>query len=405
MTSSTPPAIITYGIEWNVNKGTPMDEPPEARYILEKHLPHEEYKWEDEVATLVTGPTQMEGFWVEGRVFRDEAVPIPESDPPDYAVSRTYPPYTLSKMGSVSSLPVNWTDPENPAKPFQNGGPVLTRISAGETGYAPEVGVPLSMAGGATVRVGIHGENCVFNGFVATAADLPTGPPANGNECFFIDLETGRGYVWGDGVPGGTRKWLNTGVMQPPQNINVVSAEPLEQVADLPLGEAAPEIGMWQQVASGFQGQVYEYTAEGWRNIGPMQTANSFVEIQPEVKRRYVSGYIYPNVFDRCSFRYVPRLAPEYQSTYFGDVGIETTGWFPTLPLDEERNIYPMDSVTHCLPDDRELVTIKYTFTMATDLATHSIDVYQDVYQPTYKWETVIRELLAICYYTNGIYH
>ena len=191
-----------------------------------------------------------------------------------------------------------------------------------------------------------------------------------------------------------------------PDSIDVISAEPLATVAELPLGDAAPAVGVWQRVNTGVQyNSVYEYTASGWRNIGPMQTAGNFVVLPPEVKKSYAGGYIYPLVFDRCSFRYVPRLAPETQLTYTGDVSIETTGWFPTTPLDEERNIYPMDSVTHCLPDDRELVTIKYTFNMVTNLASSTLTVYQDVYQPTYKWENLIRELLATCYYTHGIYH
>ena len=403
--TSTPGAIITYGIEWNVNKGTPIDEPEEALYLFTKDTGHVEFQWEDEVAKLVQGPEQLTGYWIEGKVFKDTAIPIPDTNPQDYSVTREYPAYTMSKMSSVSSLPVNWVDPTNPAKPRQQAGPMLTRIDENETGYAPAVGVPQSLAVNQTVRVGLHDATVFFNGFVATASDLPANPPANGNGCFFIDLETGRGYVWGDGVPGGTRKWLNTGVVQPPSNIDVVSDQPRDEVAELPLGDAAPEIGQWQRVNTGEQGTVYEYTADGWRNIGPMQTAGSFVAIPPEVKKSYVSGYIYPNVFDRCSFRYVPRLAPEFQETYTGDVSIETTGWFPSQPLDEERNIYPMDSVTHCLPDDRELVTIKYTFNMVTDLASSTLTVYQDVYQPTYKWENVIRDLLATCYYTNGIYH
>ena len=390
--------IITFGIEWNVNQGVAMDEPAAALYLQPKILPHAEYKWDDEVARLVEGPEQLVGYYVEGRVFRDEATPIPDTSPQDYTVSRTYPAYTCTSLRVVSNVGIDWEDPENPAKPFQMAGPIVTRHTADED--------PVAMAGGAFFRTGIHETNAVFHGFVPNKGLLPALPPLDDAACFLIDLETGRGYIWGDGVPGGTRRWMNTGVVQPPESINVILDPALDEIDQLPVGELdAPNPGVWQVVRGEDFDSVYEYTEQGWRNIGPVQDSIAFHVIDPEVRRSYVSGYIYPLVFNQSSFRYVPRLAPDTQDTYQGDIGIETTGWFPMEPRDDDRNIYPMDSVTSCLPDDRELVTIKYTFTMETDLASHSIDVYQDVYQPTYKWENVIRDLLDNCYYTHGIYH
>lgn len=399
--------IETYYIDWAVHQGEPVGDevtdptpdPNNVNGIIEKP----EYQWQDEVARLIEGPEQLVGYYALGREVLDTRTIVTDDMTGDIVsdtVARTYPAYTLQSITVTSDLPVNWTDPTNPAKPRQWGGPILTKLDSIDTD------MPTAMPGGTYASGGIHQNNAVFNGFVMSPADLPSGPIGNGDNCFLIDLTNGRGYVWFDSVPGlgQGRRWTNSGVAHA---ADLIDLTPVDTVKDLPLGEDAPDVGMWRIVSDvGRYGTVYEYQPEGWLNIGPIHSGDlPYTPIDEELKKSYISGYIYPNVFDRCSFRYVPRLSGETQLTYGGDVDIETTGWFPQLPLDAERDIYPMDSVTHCLPDDRASRTITYFITMTTANVSHTITVYQDVYQPTYRWGDIIRGLLSNCYFTNGIYH
>lgn len=407
--------IYTYGIEYRVNQGTSISEPTENLNLVHRVNEPTEYQWDDAICGLVDGPTQLTGFTVAGLVFLDtRTIVVSDPDPQGEGggelisdtVVRTYPPYTLNSFTVQTDAQGDWVDASNPVKPRQYEGPIVYTINSDETGNTPETGIPMPMAGGGVARGGIVETPAIFNGFVLNVGQLPDTPPIDGFGCFLVDLETGRGYIWADSAPGAGQgpRWTNTGVAKSP---DLIGTTPLDTIDDLPLGEDAPEVGFLQLVNSGNNyGNMYEYTTAGWINVGPIQSGNlPFVVIDPDIKKSYISGYIYSLVFDQCSLRYVPRLSPGTQQRYTGDVDVVSNGWFPTEPLDRDRNIYPMDSVTHCVPDPRDVVKVTYTVTMVTSLASMTISIYHDVYQPDMDWHSVINGLLANCYFTNGIYH
>ena len=387
--------VTTYGIEWAVNRGTPMDTPSSIDTILDGNSGQfSEYQWEDATARLVEGPEQLTGFIVQGRVWEDTAE-IDDATGDVVSVSRSYPSYTMSEMSISGGIGNDWVDPDNPAKPRQHGGPI----------FFSSIDMNQAVPGGGYCKTGLHEYTAKVNGFVNGIAGLPSVPPVDDQQCFLMDITTGIGYIWADSIPGqgSGPKWTNTGVAKDPALINTTA---VASINDLPVGDGAPDVGTWQLVNTGTYGTMYEYNDEGWMNIGPLQAGDlPFVVIPEDEKKSYVSGYIYPLVFDQARFRYVPRLSGATQTSYGGSVDISTTGWFPTLPHNPERGIFPMDSVTHFLADDRELVSAVYTVTMNTNLASDTITIVQDVYQPTYNWGNLLRDMLNLCSFTNGYYH
>jgi len=409
---------IVIDVEWVVNQGVltgkeAIDPTPDPNSAT-GYVNHIEFQWDDTNAGLIDGPTQLTGFWVEGRAYIDTRTIVTDDETGEVAsdtVARQYPAWNLTSQSIESDLTDDWVDATNPAKPKQYEGPILYKMN--------ELTTPVPMVPYGTGRVGILENSATFLGFVNGKASLPDSNGGAGNNSFFIDLETGRGYVWALSLPGAvtppTKFWVNSGLAHNPALINTT---PLESTDDLDL-EA--EIGSWQVVNVGTYGTVYAKTEEGWLNIGPVQLggASPLVTIPADVQKSYVSGYIYPLVFDRSRFFYVPRMSGESQETYEGEISILETGWFPQEPHDPELDIYPMDSVTRVRPDDRTYVTGTYTVTMTgvasyidpyTGLPTQGgfgsvCTVYQDIYQPTYNWGDVIHQLLDLTYFKHGIYH
>lgn len=379
----------TYGIEWYVNKGAadvdPLDEEAEA-----PENPTE-FVWESVNARLIGGPEQLVDFYVEGKVYLDtETCTTDEEGETSCEVVRTYPPYSLSNFSFSSDLTTDWEDPTNPAKPKQWGGPIIYKEN--------QLPAPVAMSG--VARAGISSRTALFRGFVATAAALPLSNLGDDRN-FFIALDTGFGYTWQDSLPGAGAgfKWVASGQAKDPGEIDTAV---LGSVNDLP--DDAPE-GQWAVVAGTPVPNVYAKKPEGWLNIGPIQVPGGGALVIFEPIKEYVSGYIYSRVFDQSRFRYIPRMSGGTQVTYQGEVDIAVTGWFPDSPYAPERDIYPMDSVTRVKPDGRESVTVTYTGTMTTDLATSTITVTQEVFQPTYNWGDLIQQLLETTYFYHGIYH
>lgn len=388
------------GIEWSVNNGAVANppEPVENPNYFGGFEPATEFTWNDVSARLVGGPEPLYDYWIQGKVFEDTRT-ITTTDPDAEGngggelvsdiVTRVYLPYVLTSMALTSTMTNDWVDSTNPAKPKQFGGPLKYVLLPSE---------PPAAAAGDT-RVGLKNDKAIVAGFVLNESSLPSGK-VYGDNTFYINLENGVGYVWADGGPaGGSWQWCRAGIVKDPAQINTGAAG---SVNDLPTD--SPD-GDWALVANGVYGTVYQKSGAGWLNIGPVQGIGAGVIIPEEERKSYVSGYIYSLVFDRSDFRYVTRLSGSTQDTYQGEVSIDAVGWFPFEPMDEERNIYPMDSITKFKPDDREFVTITYTATLTTSLITGTATVIQDVYQPTSNWAGLMNDLLQTCYFTHGIYH
>lgn len=387
------------GIEWNVNKGVVAGdealEPTPDENSATGSVNPVEFQWEDAVARLIEGPEQLTGFYVEGRPYLDTRTIVTDDETGDVTsdgVVRTYPAYNVIKMNLTSSITADWTDTTNPAKPKQNGGIIIYKQN--------DLDAPVAMLGGGYSRVGMHDWNAWSYGFVLNKASLPTVSP--NSETFLIDLETGRGYMWTDARPGAAAPgfvWANTGLAKNPTLINTAALGSIDE-----LDENA-DVGAWQVVNTGVYGTVYAKTDSGWLNIGPIQAGGNFPIVTVDPVKVYVSGYMYGQVFDQSDFRYVPRMSGETQNSYQGEVSLRETGWFPTVPLDVDRDIYPMDSITKVKPDGRKSVTVTYNCTLETDLITGSCTIIQDVYQPTYNWGELIQQLLELTYFKHGIYH
>lgn len=386
------------GIEWVINNGAPFGDPVENPNYFGGFEPFTEFTWNDVSARLIGGPEPLSDYWIEGKVFEDtRTLVISEPDSEGNGggetlsdtVARIYLPYVLTSMGLTSTMQNDWDDVLNPAKPKQFGGPIKYVLLPLEP--------PAPLAGGS--RVGIKNNQVAVAGFVANEAALPEGR-IYGDDTFYINLENGVGYVWADGgVAGGSWQWCRSGIAHDPALIN---ANLLGSVDDLP--EDAPN-GTWQGVATGVYGTLYAKDNNGWMNIGPIQGLGPLVPIEEDARKYYTSGYIYSLVFDRSDFRYVPRMSGGTQGTYQGEVNLNAVGWFPQTPLDRDRDIYPMDTITKFKPDNREFVSINYTATLTTSVITGSASIIQDVYQPTSNWGSLMNELLDMTYFKNGIYH
>ena len=355
---------MPYRVVWNVINGSAGEDPGT-------------YTWPDATARLVGGPEEITGQHVQARI--EEYTIDPESGE---EIIVGYPGFNVTEFKLDSSNNNDWVDPDNPVKPVQRGGPITYK-------YASET-LPEAVAAGSWAQVGIVDNYARPLGFGRTYGiinGLSGSQPTANDRSMWINLETMHQLVR---YPTATGPWRQVGISNP------IDGEVGDR-NDLP--EDAP-VGAWY-IASG---NVYQYQGGGrWRNIGPI-LGESQIQVGADAKI-YVSGYIYPRVFDNSAFKYVPRMSGGTQDTYEGEIDINVTGWFPTTPYDEERNIYPMDSVTSVIPDDRELVTITYTANFASDLASGSITIYQDVYQPTSDWESLIDQLLDLTYFKHGIYH
>ena len=362
---------MPYRIVWNVTGGSAGED-------------EGTFQWADDVARLIEGPEEITGQHVQGKVEEYEIIDGEE-------VIIGYPAFSVNNMTIVSSCNNDWVNPDNPVKPAQPGGPILYNISTDTT--------PEAVPAGGYAQVGILDNYARFLGFARNYGSLDLladFQPAAGDRSFWINIENGHMLAR---YPNITGEWRMVGQAKGtfPSTLQgeVDTQADLEDVSD---DDVDP--GDWY--AAG--GNVYMYQGAGrWQNIGPI-LGESQLQIGDDATT-YISGYMYPLVFDRCQFRYVPRLSGGTQDTYEGEIDIRETGWFPQEPYDVDRNIYPLDSVTSAIPDDRELVTITYTVSLSTNLASGSTTVYQDVYQPTYNWENVINQLLDTTYFKNGIYH
>lgn len=360
---------MPYRVVWNVINGTAGED-------------EGTYTWPDAVARLVDGPIPISGQHVQARI--EEFTIDPESGEETII---GYPAFTVNNFTITSSNTNDAYNPENPVKPQQWGGPILYKYSS-ET-------LPEAVDAGSWAQVGIIDVYARPLGFARNfgALDLLAGSqPTSSDRSMWVNIENGHML---SRYPPTIGPWRNVG--QAKGEFPSTLQGEVGSTAELP---SAADVGDWYAAA----GNVYQHEGNGrWTNIGPI-LGESQLQVGAAATA-YISGYLYPRVFDNSAFKYVPRLSGGTQDTYEGEIDVKVTGWFPTTPYDPEKNIYAMDSITSVIPDDRETVTITYNLVFESDLASGTIAVYQDVYQPTYDWENLIDQLLELCYFTHGIYH
>ncbi|AEC53004.1 hypothetical protein SCRM01_057c [Synechococcus phage S-CRM01] len=126
------------------------------------------------------------------------------------------------------------------------------------------------------------------------------------------------------------------------------------------------------------------------------------------------SGYIYTEVFDQTFFYYLPPFSGANEDEFTGEV--EAINGFPDEPYDPANGVYPMDTITRYLPDQRSSVIITYTVETeyvighsgpqgSQDILTDTITIYHEVSQPVFNWGLQLLALQQKTYFFNGIYH
>ena len=116
--------------------------------------------------------------------------------------------------------------------------------------------------------------------------------------------------------------------------------------------------------------------------------------------------YSYIMAFNETNLKYIPRLSPASQS----DIDVGPTG-FPSTPYDASNNIYPIDTVTACSPDGRDVINVYYTLTtnyrLAEDEDSLEYTESQVITHPLLNGlddSNLLETLLSQSYYTHGIY-
>ena len=127
------------------------------------------------------------------------------------------------------------------------------------------------------------------------------------------------------------------------------------------------------------------------------------------------TGYNYADVFEKSEFKFYPRNSASLAELKELEVGREE--YFQSKPMFEKLTdpsglaapIYPMDTITSFVPDERESVDITYTVTLtATDssgnlisLQNAGITINQTVTQDVNDYGEQLQGLLQICNFTN----
>jgi len=110
------------------------------------------------------------------------------------------------------------------------------------------------------------------------------------------------------------------------------------------------------------------------------------------------SEYGYPGVFDKTKTAYIERLQP-YTST-------PVDGVVPVEPYDEDRGIYPIDTLTEYSPDTRPSVTLRYKLTTDYEVynrkGSESVEILHTVYQRINNWGGVVTRIVDRAYFTHG---
>ena len=122
------------------------------------------------------------------------------------------------------------------------------------------------------------------------------------------------------------------------------------------------------------------------------------------------SGYNYIDVFDRADFGYIPWNS-------FKEVKIARGDTFRFQPVYEDLKdpyglaapIYPMNTITAFVPDDRDAVTVKYTVKIeardkdgkSIDLENPEVTVNQTCTQDVSDYSNQVEQLLQYCNWSN----
>lgn len=121
--------------------------------------------------------------------------------------------------------------------------------------------------------------------------------------------------------------------------------------------------------------------------------------------------YDYFKVFDETQIDHIAPLSA-YNAAPIDNQKV------PTIPYDPDASppVYPIDTVTSFVPDERESVTVTYSLTTVWNLNldssksnynnadfTDTITLSQTVNQNVSNWKTVIKQLLQRSYYTHNL--
>ena len=231
---------------------------------------------------------------------------------------------------------------------------------------------------------------------------------------YLITINNGAGFIWQHD------RFFRMDVEQPIVPVDMEVPQVLNLPCDVALGTTAlvqiapPNVA---QLPYGVGGALY-YAAPNSTdeaNLDPFPEWFQCTDPAPTV----MSGYSYLDVFDRAEMMYVERCSHQMMDDYVGEISIQREGYFPTTPLDPSftwqgrpNPLYPMDSVTKFIPDDREYRNITYTvgFTAtfealaAQQWVSETITVHQKVLAPQENWPNLLEALLDTCYFTHGWY-
>lgn len=125
------------------------------------------------------------------------------------------------------------------------------------------------------------------------------------------------------------------------------------------------------------------------------------------------SGYIYVLVFDKSEFEYYTMNSSKSEGRFkepFDDSAFQTTPLYTDVKdkFGKHAPIYPMDTITKFLPDDRETVYVKYTVKLEAkvnnkkvNLENGQITIVHPVTQNTGSYGDKLQELLKYCNFSN----
>lgn len=170
-------------------------------------------------------------------------------------------------------------------------------------------------------------------------------------------------------------------------------------------------------------GDRYEYEYPDWKLVeqklklsnrpeGSVFTTNTGNELFTAEPGKYgekhgeaVAGitdgteYGYPGVFNKTKTAYIERLEP-YDSTPVYDKVV------PSQPYDEDKGIYPIDTLTQYHPDTRDSVWIEYElstkFEYQNKTYNEKVGIRQLVYQKINNWGGVVQQIVERAYFTHG---
>ena len=129
--------------------------------------------------------------------------------------------------------------------------------------------------------------------------------------------------------------------------------------------------------------------------------------------------YVYPVVFQDSQFCYQRRCASSYPTGSNTEVclGANRTN-FPFEPYDPDCNppIYPMDSITAFVPSQNTVENIRYDaewqyYDLEVDpnktnlITSDKLYLDMEVQAPAADWQALMKSMMELTYFYNGIYH